>query len=163
MAADFVAEWQGQRTVMETNEVFVDEASMEAFVAKFGDASCGGDLSWHALKVSCLLARSDTNTQALLRSGGVAAALSVLRAEKAHATATHLEAALALLQNVAYSAEGVTSILHESGVYAVLHAMRTHHRAPAALHAHAADGTSFRTDALAGCSNFWSCPRSRAT
>ena len=74
--------------------------------------------------MSCLLARADANTQTLLRSGGVAATIGLLCAD--YTSETHLEAALALLQNVAYSPDGVACILRENGVYAVLHAMRTH-------------------------------------
>ena len=124
LASDFVGEWQGQRAAMETHPSFIDASIMETFVATFRDSSCGGDHSWHALKVSCLLARADANTTTLLKSGGVAAALGVLRSDQT--SAEHLEVALALLQNVAYSAEGVASILRENGVFAVLHAMRTH-------------------------------------
>lgn len=123
-ATAFVNEWKGERSIMETHRAFVDEHIMEVFVATFLAPSCAGDLSWHALKVSCLLARSDVNTTALLGAGGVGAALGVLRAEST--SSGHLEVALALLQNVAYQTEGVATILREGGVYAVLHAMQTH-------------------------------------
>ena len=125
LAAEFVKLWQPHRAMMETDEAFIDETSIETFAVAFGESD---DFSWHALKVSCLLARNDQNTKALLSSGGVAAALAVLRAS-AHTNsdpAAQLEVSLALLQNVAYSSEGVASILRENGVQAVLHAMRTH-------------------------------------
>ena len=123
-AAAFVDEWQGQRSLMETHSAFVDESIMETFVAAFRDPACAGDLSWHAFKVSCLLARTDANIVSLLRAGGVGAALSVVRSEST--PASHLEVALALLQNIAYASEGVASILRQNGVHAILHAMRAH-------------------------------------
>ena len=123
-AEKFVEQWQGQRTVMETHSAFVHADLMADFVSVIDDPLCVSELSWHALKVSCLLARADLNTQALLRAGGVGAALGVLRSPKR--PQAHLEVALALLQNVAFSSDGVASILREGGVSAVLAAMRAH-------------------------------------
>ena len=123
-AAAFVAEWQSQRQTMETHRVFCDAELMASLVTAIEDSQCSADFAWHALKVTCLLARADANTQALLQAGGVGAALSVLHAGER--PATHVEVALALLQNVAYSSEGVASILRNGGVPAVLAAMRAH-------------------------------------
>ena len=123
-AEKFVEQWQEKRSVMETNSAFVNASLMADFVSVIDDPLCVSELSWHALKVSCLLARADLNTQALLRAGGVGAALGVLRSPKR--PQAHLEVALALLQNVAFSSEGVASILREGGVSAVIAAMRAH-------------------------------------
>ena len=123
-AAAFVAKWQSQRQVMETHRSFYDAELMASFVAVIENGLPASEFSWHALKVACLLARADLNTQALLKAGGVAAALSVLHASAR--PASEVEVALALLQNVAYSSEGVASILRNSGVSAVLAAMRAH-------------------------------------
>ena len=124
LATDFDLEWTGQRSVMEAHPAFVDTAIMETLVAAFRDLGSDSEHSWHALKVSGLLARADANTSTLLKSGGVGAALGLLRTEQT--AAEHLEVALMLLQNVAYSPEGVAAILRENGVFGVLHAMRTH-------------------------------------
>ena len=79
-AAAFVAKWQSQRQVMETHRSFYDAELMASFVAVIENGLPASEFSWHALKVACLLARADLNTQALLKAGGVAAALSVLHA-----------------------------------------------------------------------------------
>ena len=122
-AEAFVREWQSQRAKMETDDSFVDARLMAAFVTLMDDSACASSgLVWYSLKMSCLLARSDPNTRALLDAGGVAATLNLLSS----AAEAEVEVALALLQNVAYSPDGVAAILAESGVCAVLHAMRAH-------------------------------------
>ncbi|KAL3923182.1 MAG: hypothetical protein SGPRY_004304 [Prymnesium sp.] len=95
-------------------------------------------LSWYALKLGCLMARADANSLALLREGGVRAVLQTMGEEggrgggeaeaegRGEESAARVEVGLALLQNVAYSNEGVASILGEGGVGVVLGVMKAH-------------------------------------
>ena len=127
-AAAFVDMWQGGREQMESHPAFVDGLLVAALVDSFQAAA----VSWHALKLACLMARADANALALLRCGGVAATLAALEGADEHcpqqegteARVQLVEVALALLQNVAYSSEGVACILNEGGVSLVLRAMR---------------------------------------
>mmetsp|Transcript_50693 Transcript_50693/g.134028 ORF Transcript_50693/g.134028 Transcript_50693/m.134028 type:complete len:203 (-) Transcript_50693:44-652(-) len=89
------------------------------------------ELSWYALKLGCLMARADANSLSLLRAGGVGATLETLRADWPDESASRVEVALALMQNVAYSNEGVTTILHAGGVGVVLGVMKEHAHAVA--------------------------------
>lgn len=118
----FVNAWQGARDQMETNEIFVDTKLMELLAEAIGDP----EISWYALKLGCLLARADANSLTLLQAGGVSAVLETLNAHWPDESASRVEAALALMQNVAYSSAGVTAILHAGGVSVVLSAMSTH-------------------------------------
>ena len=127
-AAAFVGMWQGGREQMESHPAFVDDLLVASLVEGFQSVA----VSWHALKLACLMARADSNALTLLRCGGVAATLAALEgAEESspqhggtEARVMQVEVALALLQNVAYSSDGVACILNEGGVSLVLRAMR---------------------------------------
>ena len=144
-AAAFVEMWQAAREQMESHPAFVDELLVGALVEGFQSVA----VSWHALKLACLLARADANALTLLRCGGVAATLAALEGDERaalpelseysqllppepagsqhagrEARIMQVEVALALLQNVAYSSAGVACILNEGGVSLVLRAMR---------------------------------------
>ena len=122
-AAAFVEMWQGGREQMESHPAFVDGLLVKALVQAFQTVA----VSWHALKLACLMARADLNALALLRCGGVRAALAALdesSPDEGEARMMQVEVALALLQNVAYSSDGVACILNEGGVSLVLRAMR---------------------------------------
>ena len=73
-AAAFVEMWQAAREQMESHPAFVDELLVGALVEGFQSVA----VSWHALKLACLLARADANALTLLRCGGVAATLAAL-------------------------------------------------------------------------------------
>ena len=118
----FVNSWQHERDQMESNNTFVDVQLMQHIVKAIGVP----ELSWYALKLGCLMARADANAFALLRAGGVTSALQTLRAEWADESVSRVEVALALLQNVAYSNQGVASILQAGGVSTVLTVMSEH-------------------------------------
>ena len=133
-AAAFVEMWQAAREQMESHPAFVDELLVGALVEGFQSVA----VSWHALKLACLLARADANALTLLRCGGVAATLAALEGDERaalpelseysellppepagsqhagrEARIMQVEVALALLQNVAYSSAGVACILNE--------------------------------------------------
>ena len=116
-----------QRAKMEVHAAFVDAPLMTTLVAVLDDPACADceheGLMWYALKLSCLLARADANTRTLLDVGGVGVTLSVLRSSWPVA---HLEVALALLQNIAFTADGIAAILSADGVASVarIHATR---------------------------------------
>ena len=124
LVAAFVDAWEPQRSIMETHEAFVDAALIEALVDTLLSPAVPNDFTWSVLKMSSLLARSDANSTSFLRAGGASAALSYLCSTGL--PAGHLEVGLALLLNLAYSSEGVSSILEASGVPAVLTSMREH-------------------------------------
>ena len=140
LADAFVIAWQPQRAAMESDDDFVHEPLMAVLVSVLNNAVCGLETRWHALRLGCLMARADANAPALLRVGVVAAALRVLTDVSAEPDAygggcggdaeaeaeARVEVSLALLQNVAYLTEGVSSILREGGVGVVLGAMATH-------------------------------------
>ena len=73
-AAGFVDMWQGGREQMESHPAFVDDLLVSALVEAFQSVA----VSWHALKLACLMARADSNALTLLRCGGVAATLAAL-------------------------------------------------------------------------------------
>ena len=84
----------------------MDDLLVSALVEAFQSVA----VSWHALKLACLMARADSNALTLLRCGGVAATLAALEGaderspqhEGREARVMQVEVALALLQNVAY-------------------------------------------------------------
>ena len=77
-AAAFVEMWQAAREQMESHPAFVDELLVGALVEGFQSVA----VSWHALKLACLLARADANALTLLRCGGVAATLAALEGDE---------------------------------------------------------------------------------
>jgi hypothetical protein len=120
----FVHSWQSEREKMESNDVFVHPALMQ----KLPDAITDSERSWYALKLGCLMARADANALSLLRAGGVAAVIGTLRADWPDESLSRVEVALALLQNLAYSNEGVTTILHNRTQSDMLPDMTGHDR-----------------------------------
>ena len=130
-ANTFVSLWQKRRALMETHAEFVHQGLVVALVGVLADDPAG-EVTLYALRIACLMARADANALSLLEAGAVAAVLRILHAdpllpdEDYIKTGDQVEAALALLQNVAFSSEGVASILREGGVGTVLRAMSAH-------------------------------------